>query len=135
MGCQAAIAAQIVEQGADYVLALKSNQRAAHDRARRAFADVPIAAGTTLPLADTSMATPLRSPALESRPQRTVTPGTGPATWQHPRARVQSTTGSQRAVDSAHTRIAETLGTSCQDHSSTITPWQRIQVGPVAFDV
>jgi predicted transposase YbfD/YdcC len=52
MGCQTAIAAQIVAQGADYVLALKSNQRAAHDRARRAFADVPTAAGTTLPLAD-----------------------------------------------------------------------------------
>src|SRR5215203_4040269 len=52
MGCQTAIAAQIVEQGADYVLALKSNQRATHDRARRAFADVPTAAGTTLPPAD-----------------------------------------------------------------------------------
>ena len=51
MGCQTAIAAQIVEQGADYVLALKGNQRAARDRARRAFADVPTAAGTALPLA------------------------------------------------------------------------------------
>ena len=52
MGCQTAIAAQIVEQGADYVLALKDNQRTTHDLAQRAFADVPAAAGTTLLLAD-----------------------------------------------------------------------------------
>ena len=32
MGCQTAIAAQLVEQGADYVLALKSNQRRARSR-------------------------------------------------------------------------------------------------------
>jgi predicted transposase YbfD/YdcC len=52
LGCQTAIAAQIVEQGADYVLALKDNQRAAHERVRLAFADARRAAGTTLPLAD-----------------------------------------------------------------------------------
>ena len=52
MGCQTAIAAQIVEQGADYVLALKKNQHDAHDLAQRAFADVPTAAGTSLRLAD-----------------------------------------------------------------------------------
>jgi predicted transposase YbfD/YdcC len=52
MGCQTAIAAQIVEQGADYVLALKKNQQDAHDLAQRAFADVPTAAGTSLLLAD-----------------------------------------------------------------------------------
>jgi predicted transposase YbfD/YdcC len=51
MGCQTAIAAQIVEQGAEYVLALKENQPATLDRVRRAFADVPQAAGTSLPLA------------------------------------------------------------------------------------
>jgi predicted transposase YbfD/YdcC len=52
MGCQTAIAAQIVEQGAAYVLALKENQPTTLDRVQRAFADVPMAAGTTLPLAD-----------------------------------------------------------------------------------
>lgn len=52
MGCQTAIAAQLVEQGADYVLALKENQPTTRDRVQRAFADVPAAAGTSLPLAD-----------------------------------------------------------------------------------
>ena len=52
MGCQTAIATQIVEQGADYVLALKDNHEKLHDRVPRAFADADRAAGTTLPLAD-----------------------------------------------------------------------------------
>ncbi len=52
MGCQTAIAAQVVEQGADYVLALKDNQPSLHERVRLAFADADAAAGTTLPLAD-----------------------------------------------------------------------------------
>jgi predicted transposase YbfD/YdcC len=52
MGCQTAIAAQIVEQRAHYVLALKDNHQKLHDRVRRAFADADAAAGTTLPLAD-----------------------------------------------------------------------------------
>ena len=51
MGCQTAIAAQIVEQRADYVLALKDNQPALHERVRLAFADADAAVGTTLPLA------------------------------------------------------------------------------------
>jgi predicted transposase YbfD/YdcC len=52
MGCQTAIARQIVEQQADYVLALKDNHEKLHDRVKRAFADAGAAAGTTLPLAD-----------------------------------------------------------------------------------
>ena len=52
MGCQTAIATQIVEQGGDYVLALKDNHEKLHDRVKRAFADADTAAGTTLPLAD-----------------------------------------------------------------------------------
>jgi predicted transposase YbfD/YdcC len=52
MGCQTAIARQIVEQRADYVLALKDNHEKLHDRVKRAFADAGTAAGTTLPLAD-----------------------------------------------------------------------------------
>ena len=52
MGCQVAIAAQLVEQGADYVLALKDNHPALRERVRLAFADARDAAGTTLPLAD-----------------------------------------------------------------------------------
>jgi predicted transposase YbfD/YdcC len=52
MGCQTAIAARIVEQGADYVLALKDNHEKLHDRVKRTFADADSAAGTTLPLAD-----------------------------------------------------------------------------------
>jgi predicted transposase YbfD/YdcC len=52
MGCQTAIAAQVVAQGADYVLALKDNQPTAHERVRLAFVDADDAVGTTLPLAD-----------------------------------------------------------------------------------
>ena len=52
MGCQTAIAAQIIEQRADYVLALKDNQPTVHERVRLAFADADAAVGTTLPLAD-----------------------------------------------------------------------------------
>jgi predicted transposase YbfD/YdcC len=52
MGCQTAIARQIVEQGADYVLALKDNHEKLHDRVERTFADASAAVGTTLPLAD-----------------------------------------------------------------------------------
>lgn len=52
LGCQTAIAAQIVGQGADYVLALKDNHPALHERVRLAFADARAAAGTTLPLAE-----------------------------------------------------------------------------------
>jgi predicted transposase YbfD/YdcC len=52
MGCQTAIAQQIVEQHADYVLALKDNHPHLHERVRLAFADAGAAVGTTLPLAD-----------------------------------------------------------------------------------
>ena len=52
MGCQTAIARQIVGQGADYILALKDNQEKLHDRVERAFADAGAAVGTALPLAD-----------------------------------------------------------------------------------
>jgi len=52
MGCQTAIARQIVDQGADYVLALKDNHEKLHERVRLAFRDADRAAGTTLPLAD-----------------------------------------------------------------------------------
>jgi predicted transposase YbfD/YdcC len=52
MGCQTAIATQIVEQGADYVLALKDNHEKLHDRVTRACADADVAAGTALPLGD-----------------------------------------------------------------------------------
>ena len=57
MGCQTAIATQIVEQGADYVLALKDNQPTLHERVRLAFVDADAAVGTTLPLATLSMDT------------------------------------------------------------------------------
>ena len=52
MGCQTAIARQIVKQQSDYVLALKDNHEKLHDRVVRAFADASAAVGTTLPLAD-----------------------------------------------------------------------------------
>jgi predicted transposase YbfD/YdcC len=52
MGCQTAIATQIVEQRADYVLALKDNQKTVHDQVKRAFADADTAHGTTLLLGD-----------------------------------------------------------------------------------
>ncbi len=41
IGCQTAIAAQLQEQGADYVLALKSNQPTLHRTVVAAFADLP----------------------------------------------------------------------------------------------
>ena len=52
MGCQTTIARQIVEQGADYVLALKDNQPTVHEHVRLAFVDADAAVGTTLPLAE-----------------------------------------------------------------------------------
>jgi predicted transposase YbfD/YdcC len=52
MGCQTAIAHQIVERRADYVLALKDNQPTLHEYVRLAFVDADDAVGTTLPLAD-----------------------------------------------------------------------------------
>ena len=53
MGCQTAIAAQVVEQRADYVLALKDNHPALHERVRQTFADADAATGSpTLLLAD-----------------------------------------------------------------------------------
>ena len=52
MGCQTAIASQIVDQGADYVLALKDNHERVHDRVRSAFGDADAAVGTALRLAD-----------------------------------------------------------------------------------
>ena len=48
MGCQTAIAQQIAEQGADYVLALKDNQPTCHDLVQRAFADARASVGTPL---------------------------------------------------------------------------------------
>lgn len=56
MGCQTAIATQIIAQEADYVLALKDNQPTTHDRVGRAFLDARAAVGTTLPLADVAPA-------------------------------------------------------------------------------
>jgi predicted transposase YbfD/YdcC len=52
MGCQTAIASQIIEQGADYVLALKDNHERLHTRVRSAFTDADAAVGTALRLAD-----------------------------------------------------------------------------------
>src|SRR5206468_4304784 len=52
MGCQTAIAAQVVERRADYVLALKDHHPLRHERVRKTFADADAAVGTTLPLGD-----------------------------------------------------------------------------------
>ncbi len=52
LGCQTAIAAEVVKYRADYVLALKDNQPTLHDRVRHTFADADAAMGTTLPLGD-----------------------------------------------------------------------------------
>jgi predicted transposase YbfD/YdcC len=62
MGCQTAIAAQIVAQGADYVLTLKDNQPTLRERVRLAFADARASARTT---------------AVELQPRRTVDKGHG----------------------------------------------------------
>jgi len=47
MGCQTAIAAQVLEQGAEYILALKDNHPTLLERVRLAVADARTAAGTT----------------------------------------------------------------------------------------
>jgi predicted transposase YbfD/YdcC len=52
MGCQTAIATQLVEQRADYVLALKKNHEKLYDRVVAAFAEADKAHGTTLLLGD-----------------------------------------------------------------------------------
>jgi predicted transposase YbfD/YdcC len=52
MGCQTAIAAQIVEQRADYVLALKKNHETLYDRVADTFVEADKARGTTLLLGD-----------------------------------------------------------------------------------
>jgi predicted transposase YbfD/YdcC len=57
MGCQTAIAGQIVEQGADYVLALKKNHEQLHGRVAGAFAEADKARGTTLLLGDLAAST------------------------------------------------------------------------------
>ena len=57
MGCQTAIATQIVEQRADYVLALKDNHEKLHDRVERTFAEADKASGTALLLGDLVAAT------------------------------------------------------------------------------
>jgi predicted transposase YbfD/YdcC len=52
MGCQTAIATQIVKQRGDYVLALKGNHEKLHGRVRQTFADADRAVGAILPLGD-----------------------------------------------------------------------------------
>jgi predicted transposase YbfD/YdcC len=58
-GCQTAIAAQLVEQGADYVLALKDNQPTLHRKVRLAFEDARAAAGAGRPIDGWDAATTL----------------------------------------------------------------------------
>src|SRR4051812_18512539 len=50
MGCQTAIAQQIIEQRADYVLALKDNHEKLHGRVIAAFVEADKARGAALPL-------------------------------------------------------------------------------------
>src|SRR5215210_4988613 len=52
MGCQTAIATHIVEQRADYVLALKKNHEKLYDRVEATFVEADKARGTTLLLGD-----------------------------------------------------------------------------------
>ena len=47
MGCQTAIAENIIDAGADYVLAVKENQKFLHDDIRDAFNQTPNASGET----------------------------------------------------------------------------------------
>lgn len=47
MGCQTAIAAKIVDAGADYVLAVKENQKILYDDIKEAFAQNPQIIGHT----------------------------------------------------------------------------------------
>jgi predicted transposase YbfD/YdcC len=57
MGCQRAIATQIVEQRADYVLALKDNHEKLHERVVSTFVEADKARGTTLLLGDLAVDT------------------------------------------------------------------------------
>jgi predicted transposase YbfD/YdcC len=49
MGCQTDIAAQIISQGADYVLALKDNHKRLHQEVQRLFTDALTDPATTIP--------------------------------------------------------------------------------------
>lgn len=49
MGCQTDIAAQIISQGADYVLALKDNHKRLHQEVQRLFTDALSNPNTTIP--------------------------------------------------------------------------------------
>jgi predicted transposase YbfD/YdcC len=49
MGCQTAIASQIISQDADYVLALKDNQKHLHQEVQRLFTDALADPTTTIP--------------------------------------------------------------------------------------
>jgi hypothetical protein len=60
MGCQVAIAAQIVEQGADYVLALKDNHEHLHDRVRQAFLEWTLRPARRCPWPTSSRTPPSR---------------------------------------------------------------------------
>lgn len=101
MGCQTAIARQIVEQGADDVLALKDNHERLHDRVRLTFLDADGAAGTTLPLADVV-------------PHTTLEKGHGRIEQRHCRAIGDSTT--------SPTSIRTTPGPTSEASSASSRP-------------
>jgi hypothetical protein len=63
LNCQRTIAAKVVEQGADYVLALKANQGGLHDDVRRFLADRSVRLMPPTAPSMATMAAPRRGPA------------------------------------------------------------------------
>ncbi len=74
MGTQKAIAAQIVEKGADYVLASKGNQASLHDDVRLIFADPVLARSLCAQPEETDAGPPGSRSACAGSPMRAGSP-------------------------------------------------------------
>jgi len=115
MGCQTAIASQIVEQGADYVLALKDNQPTLHEYVRLAFVDADAASGTTLPLAElptTPRSRRITGGSSGDGARRSVTPSIS-------RTSTQNRPGRISRVSSGSSRPAASVRRSPLTHATT----------------
>jgi predicted transposase YbfD/YdcC len=121
MGCQTAIATQVVDQHAEYVLALKDNHPTLHERVRAIFADADRAAGTPLPLGDLVAAT---------------TTDKGHGRIEHRRCRAIGDPASLAYIDPRHAwpnlrsvvciestrRIGDTVSTEARHYLSSLPP-------------
>jgi DDE_Tnp_1-associated/Transposase DDE domain len=77
LNCQRAIAGQIIDQGGDYVLALKGNQGTLHDDVRTYLEDPAASVTTAKPSVDAGMAASKPAPRRSAPPAIGWTPITG----------------------------------------------------------